>query len=74
MIDYLTNDAVPMVRASPTATASRSFCRITIERDSLRIVTVPDNFNDLYSYPQGVLNATRECGVGRLTVTPRRAQ
>jgi len=58
-IDYLTNDAVAMVQGFANGNSFPIILSNHYSKGVLYIVTVPDNFNDLYSYPPGVLNAIR---------------
>ena len=58
-IDYLTNDAVVMVQGFANGNSFPIILSNHYSKGILYIVIVPDNFNDLYSYPPGVLNSIR---------------
>lgn len=65
---FITNDAWPIVR---TVSGEEGFPMLLMDRygrGSLFVLTVPDNFSDLYRLPRGVLNMFRRFIAGRLPV------
>ena len=59
VVNYLTNDAWTLVRGE---TAGNGFPVLLMDRYTnglLYVLTVPDNFSDLYSYPREVLDVLR---------------
>jgi len=58
-ISFLTNDAWPVVRATANGYAAPLLLMDRYSKGMLIILTIPENFNDLYSLPQPVLTALR---------------
>lgn len=58
-IDYLTNDAWPVVRGTADGRLAPLLLMDHYGRGVLYVLTIPDNFNDLYELPQPVLTAIR---------------
>jgi len=58
-ISFLTNDAWPVVRATANGYAAPLLLMDRYSKGMLFILTIPENFNDLYSLPQPVLTALR---------------
>lgn len=58
-ISFLTNDAWPVVRATANGYAAPLLLMDRYSKGMLFVLTIPENFNDLYSLPQPVLTALR---------------
>ena len=58
-VDYLTNDAWPLVRGTANGRGAPLLLMDRFGKGTLYVLTIPDNFNDLYRLPQGVLTALR---------------
>ena len=58
-INFLTNDAWPVVRATANGYAAPLLLMDRYSKGMLFVLTIPENFNDLYSLPQPVLTALR---------------
>jgi hypothetical protein len=58
-ISFLTNDAWPVVRATANGYAAPLLLMDRYSKGMLFVLTIPDNFNDLYLLPQPVLTALR---------------
>jgi len=58
-INYLTNDSWEEVSAIRGATGWPILHRAQYSRANLYVLTIPDNFSDLYQYPPEVLNRIR---------------
>ncbi len=58
-IGFLTNDAWPVVRATANGYAAPMLLMDRYSKGILLVLTIPENFNDLYSLPQPVLTALR---------------
>jgi len=58
-IGFLTNDAWPVVRATANGYAAPLLLMDRYSKGMLFVLTIPENFNDLYSLPQPVLTALR---------------
>jgi len=58
-ISFLTNDAWPVVRATANGYAAPLMLMDRYSKGMLFVLTIPENFNDLYSLPQPVLTALR---------------
>ena len=58
-IRFLTNDAWPVVRATANGYAAPLLLMHRYSKGTLFVLTIPENFNDLYSLPQPVLTALR---------------
>lgn len=58
-VDFITNDAWPLVRGTANGRGAPLLLMDRYGKGVLYVLTVPDNFNDLYRLPQGVLTALR---------------
>ena len=58
-IEFFTNDAWPVIRGTANGGAAPVLLLDHYSKGMLFELTIPDNFNDLYALPQGVLNALR---------------
>jgi hypothetical protein len=58
-ISFLTNDAWPVVRGTANGYAAPLLLMERYSKGMLFVLTIPDNFNDLYLLPQPVLTALR---------------
>ncbi len=58
-IHFFTNDAWPLIRGTANGGAAPLLLMDSYGKGALYALTIPDNFNDLYALPQGVLNAVR---------------
>jgi hypothetical protein len=58
-IDYLTNDSWEDISASGGATGWPILHQAQYSKGYLYVLTIPDNFSDLYNYPPEVLNRVR---------------
>ena len=58
-VDYMTNDAWPLVRGTANGRGAPLLLMDSYGKGILYVLTIPDNFNDLYRLPQGVLAALR---------------
>ncbi len=58
-INYLTNDSWEEVTATKGATGWPILHRAQYSKAYLYVLTIPDNFSDLYQYPADVLNRIR---------------
>ncbi len=58
-VDYFTNDAWPLVRGTANGRGAPLLLMDSYGKGVLYVLTIPDNFNDLYRLPQGVLTALR---------------
>jgi hypothetical protein len=58
-VDYITNDAWPLVRGTANGHGAPLLLMDRYGKGVLYVLTIPDNFNDLYRLPQGVLTALR---------------
>jgi hypothetical protein len=56
---FITNDAWPLVRGTARGRGVPLLLMDRYSKGVLYVLTIPDNFNDLYSLPDGVLNAIR---------------
>ncbi len=67
-ITYLTNDSWEEVSAIKGATGWPVVHRAQYSKANLYVLTIPDNFSDLYLYPENVLNRLRSIVSGDLDV------
>ncbi|MHB1957517.1 MAG: ATP-binding protein [Acidobacteriaceae bacterium] len=58
-ISFLTNDAWPVVRGTANGYAAPLLLMDRYSKGMLFVLTIPENFNDLYRLPQAVLTAIR---------------
>jgi hypothetical protein len=58
-VHFFTNDAWPLIRGTANGGAAPILLMDHYGKGVLYALTIPDNFNDLYSLPQGVLNSLR---------------
>jgi hypothetical protein len=58
-IDFMTNDAWPLIRGTAHGGGAPILLMDRYGKGILYVLTVPDNFNDLYALPAGVLTAIR---------------
>ena len=58
-ISFLTNDAWPVVRGTANGYAAPLLLMDRYSKGILFVLTIPENFNDLYRLPQAVLTAIR---------------
>jgi hypothetical protein len=58
-IDFMTNDAWPLIRGTANGGGVPMLLMDRYGKGVLYVLTIPDNFNDLYSLPQGVLTTIR---------------
>jgi hypothetical protein len=58
-INYLTNDSWEEITATNGATGWPILHRAQYSKANLYVLTIPDNFSDLYQYPAEVLNRIR---------------
>jgi len=56
---FITNDAWPLVRGTARGRGVPLLLMDRYSKGILYVLTIPDNLNDLYSLPEGVLNAIR---------------
>ncbi len=68
-VDYITNDAWPLVRGTANGRGAPLLLMDRYGNGILYVLTIPDNFNDLYRLPQGVLTALRSYIGGDLPET-----
>lgn len=67
-IDYYTNDAVPLVRGNANGNSFPILLSDHYSKGTIYILTIPDNFNDLYEYPPGVMAAIKRDMLGDFPV------
>jgi hypothetical protein len=67
-IDYFTNDAVPLISADASGNSFPILLSDHYSKGIIYVLTVPDNFNDLYSYPPSVVSALKEAILGDFPV------
>ena len=58
-IGFLTNDAWPVVRGTANGYAAPLLLMEHYSKGTIFVLTIPENFNDLYSLPQPVLTAIK---------------
>jgi hypothetical protein len=58
-IDFYTNDAWPLIRGTANGGGAPILLMDHYGKGALYALTIPDNFNDIYSLPQGVLTSLR---------------
>jgi hypothetical protein len=58
-IDFMTNDAWPLIRGTASGGGAPMLLMDRYGKGVLYVLTIPDNFNDLYSLPVGVLTSIR---------------
>jgi hypothetical protein len=58
-VDYVTNDAWPLVRGTANGRGAPLLLMDRYGKGILYVLTIPENFNDLYRLPQGVLTVLR---------------
>ena len=68
VIDYVTNDAVPMVRAIASGNGFPILLSDHYSKGIIFILTVPDNFSDLYAYPPQVVSSIKNFVLGDFPV------
>ncbi len=68
-VDYFTNDAWPLVRGTANGHGAPLLLMDRYGKGVLYALTIPDNFNDLYRLPRGVLTALRGYIGGELPET-----
>ena len=59
-IEFATNDAWPLVRGTAHGGGAPILLMDRYGKGILYVMTIPDNFNDLYALPAGVLTAIRD--------------
>ncbi len=59
-VDYFTNDAWPLIRGTANGHGAPILLMDRYGKGNLYVLTIPDNYNDLYNLPEGVLNTLRE--------------
>ena len=67
-IDYFTNDAMPVVSADASGNSFPILLADHYSKGTIFVLTIPDNFNDLYSYPPSVVSALKEAVLGDFPV------
>jgi hypothetical protein len=67
-IDYFTNDATPVVSADASGNSFPILLADHYSKGTIFVLTVPDNFNDLYLYPASVVSAIKEAVMGDFPV------
>jgi len=67
-IDYFTNDAMPMVSADASGNNFPILLADHYSKGTIFVLTIPDNFNDLYLYPASVVSAIKEAVMGDFPV------
>ncbi len=65
-VQFFTNDAWPLIRGTANGGAAPVLLLDRYGKGVLYVLTIPDNFNDLYALPQGVLNELRHYLAGDL--------
>jgi len=68
-VDFYTNDAWPLVRGTANGHGAPLLLMDRYGKGVLYLLTIPDNFNNLYRLPQGVLTALRNYIGGNLPET-----
>jgi hypothetical protein len=68
VIEYVTNDAVPMIRALASGNGFPILLSDHYSKGIIFILTVPDNFSDLYSYPPAVVSGIKNFVLGDFPV------
>jgi hypothetical protein len=58
-IDFMTNDAWPVIRGTASGGGAPILLMDRYGKGILYVLAIPDNFNDLYALPPGVLTAIR---------------
>lgn len=58
-VDFVTNDAWPLVRGTANGRGAPMLLMDRYGKGILYVLTIPDNFNDLYRLPKGVLTVLR---------------
>jgi hypothetical protein len=67
-IDYFTNDATPVVSADADGNSFPILLADHYSKGTIFVLTIPDNFNDLYLYPASVVSAVKEAVMGDFPV------
>jgi hypothetical protein len=67
-IDYITNDCTPVISATASGNSFPILLADHYSKGTIYILTIPDNFNDLYSYPASVVSALKEAVLGDFPV------
>jgi hypothetical protein len=67
-IDYVTNDSVPLISADASGNSFPILIADHYSKGIIYVLTVPDNFNDLYLYPASVVSALKEAVMGDFPV------
>lgn len=67
-ISFLTNDAWPLVRGVANGNGAPILLMDHYSEGTLFVWTIPDNFNDLYSMPEGALSAIKSYILGDFPV------
>jgi len=67
-IDYITNDCTPVISATANGNSFPILLADHYSKGTIYILTIPDNFNDLYSYPVSVVSALKEAVLGDFPV------
>ena len=67
-IDYITNDSVPIISADASGNSFPILLSDHYSKGTIYVLTVPDNFNDLYLYPASVVSALKEAVMGDFPV------
>ena len=67
-IDYFTNDAMPVISADASGNSFPILLADHYSKGTIFVLTIPDNFNDLYSYPPSVVSAVKEAVLGDFPV------
>ncbi len=68
VMEYVTNDAVPMIRAIARGNGFPILLSDHYSKGTLFVLTVPDNFSDLYAYPPIVVSSIKNFILGDFPV------
>jgi hypothetical protein len=68
MLEYNTNDCTPVIMGFSTAKSYPVLLRVKYGAGSLLILTIPDDFSELYQYPAPALNLIRSLIMADLPV------
>lgn len=68
MIDYITNDSVRLISADANGNSFPILISGHYSKGTIYVLAIPDNFNDLYSYPPSVVSALKEAILGDFPV------
>jgi hypothetical protein len=68
VIEFVTNDSVPLVRAIASGNGFPILLSDHYSKGTIFILTVPDNFSDLYSFPPAVVSSIKNFVLGDFPV------